>query len=409
MGRRLGLPAEVGGPTNSIGVRTFRFLLIALAALPAGDALGFDQVSAGYEYELPRDYFAHPEFGTEWWYYTGNLATREGRRFGFELTFFRVGLERGGEQAGPWDLNEVHLAHFAVTDIAGGRLLRAERVNRTGPGLAGASLEKATIWNGNWSVEYRLEDPVRPTQRLWAGDGEVVLDLFLQPAKPAVIHGKDGISRKGGGVGQASHYLTFTRLITRGTIKLDGTRYEVEGQSWMDHEFFTEGIATDLEGWDWFSIQLDDGTDVMLYGLRLGEGGYSPFSSGTFVDADGHSLTLESEDILLAPGRTWRSEETTADYPVEWTITVDSLELELSVIPLIDSQEILGDRGFTPAYWEGAVQYSGVRGGTAVTGRGYLEMTGYDEPFSMSVQGQSERTRTGRTGDPPDLTGPAGN
>ena len=359
--------------------------LAVLACVITGAAGAYLQVRPGYEYVFPADYFAHPEFRAEWWYYTGNLDTRDGRAFGYELTFFRIGLDRvqQTEPRSAWDLTQVYLAHFALTDVAAGRLHKAERVNRSGPGLAGASLSKSTIWNGNWSVEYSLDEPELPVQRLWAGHGDIVLDLELRPAKPVVIHGEDGISRKGGADGQASHYLSFTRLLTQGTIEMGGETHEVEGLSWMDHEYFSERLARNLVGWDWFSIQLDDGTELMLYGLRQADGGHSSYSSGTFVDRVGQSTPLGPDDVRLDAGRSWRSPQTGGAYPLEWNIAVDSLGLRLSVSPLLDSQEIISDSGFTPTYWEGAVRYAGRRAGKSVTGRGYLEMTGYAEPFSM--------------------------
>ncbi len=384
---------EVRGITVRFRLQLSWIVPLAVSSLFVSGWAAFDRVRPGYEYEFPRDYFEHPEFGVEWWYYTGNLATRDGRPFGYELTFFRVGVEMDQEPKTAWDLDQVYLAHFAVTDIGAGRMHRSERVNRRGPGLAGASLAQSTIWNGNWSVEYDLDTPDRPTQRLRAVHEGVTVDLSMQPAKDAVIHGRDGISRKGGAEGQASHYVSFTRLVTRGMIEVDGMRFEVDGVSWMDHEFFTESLASDLVGWDWFSIQLDDGTDLMLYGLRSANGGYSTYSSGTFVDTFGRSLTLDSRDVRLVPGRTWRSRETDADYPVEWRVVVESLGLRLDVMPRLDSQEIISESGYTPAYWEGAVQYSGVRAGTPVRGSGYLEMTGYAEPFSMPSRGRTPDRR----------------
>ncbi len=359
--------------------------------LLGGSLVEFKQVKPGYEYEFPRDYFEHPEFAVEWWYYTGNLAGRNGRDFGFELTFFRVGLDHENEPATGWDLDQIYLAHFAVTDIGSGNLYKTERVNRRGPGLAGASLGKSMIWNGNWSVKYALNDRARPTQRLWAGHDGIVVDLVLEPLKRAVIHGKDGVSRKGGAEGQASHYVSFTRLGTRGVIEIAGTVHEVSGLSWMDHEFFTEGLASGLVGWDWFSIQLDDGTELMLYGLRLEDGGHSGHSSGTFVSSAGRSRTLNSTDVQLVPGRRWRSPASNADYPVEWRVLVGSLDLHLDVVPQMDGQEIVSRTGYTPTYWEGAVEYSGFRAGKPVQGKGYLEMTGYAEPFSMQAQARTER------------------
>ena len=346
----------------------------------------FDVAEPGYEFQFPRDYFEHRAFESEWWYYTGNLVSGEGRRFGFELTFFRAGLDPDKGTSSAWDLDQVYLAHFVVADLEGEKMLKAERINRAGPGLAGASQENRTIWNGNWSVQYLADDPLKPSQEMWAGFEGATLSLSLVPSKPVVVHGEDGISRKAQGEGRASHYLSFTRLEASGVIALDGAEHEVEGMAWMDHEFFTRSLSSGQEGWDWMSIQLDDGTDLMLYGIRDSGGLRGAFSSGTFVGPDGRSSHLGNEDFRMLPGRTWHSEETGADYPVEWVVEVPTLGLSLDVRPMLDAQEIVSKQGYTPTYWEGAVTYSGERNGRPVEGRGYLEMTGYDKPFTHGPQ-----------------------
>ncbi len=359
-------------------------LAAAVPALPSP----FVQAAPGYQFEFPRDHFEHPEFSTEWWYYTGNLETGRGRRFGFELTFFRVGLRRAGPLTGTWSLDQIYLAHFALTDVEGGRLLRAERANRAGPGLAGASEKSRTVWNGNWSVVFLPGDPLRPAQRLHASLDGAAVDLLLEPAKAVVVHGTNGVSRKAGGAGEASHYASFTRLVAGGTVALDGQEHQVKGLAWMDHEFFSAGLPADLAGWDWMSIQLDDGSDLMLYGLRGRGGAHSRFSSGTLVHPDGRTLRLGAGDFTLTPGRTWQSEESGAVYPVEWSIKVPGLDLELASRPLLDQQELVSPLGYTPVYWEGAVTYAGERRGRPVVGRGYLEMTGYDKPFELPGRDQ---------------------
>ena len=358
------------------------FALALLVALPAPGA-AFDEALPGYEYQFPRDHFAHPDFAAEWWYYTGNLSTTQGRPFGFELTFFRVAVEGVEVRQTNWDPDQVYLAHFVIADIQSGRLHRFERVNRDGPGLAGASETDAAIWNGNWSARFGAGDPLRPVQHLHAQGEATQLDLELRPAKPVVVHGEDGISRKSAGEGRASHYTSFTRLATSGRITVEGEEFEVAGLAWMDHEFFSSGLSSDLVGWDWMSVQLDDGSDLMIYSLRTAEGSQGAFSGGTFVGADGRQIRLESKDFRLRPGRTWRSHETGAEYPVEWRVEVPSIGLTLEVEPLLDSQEIVSEFNLTPVYWEGAVTYRGMRDGSRVGGKGYLEMTGYDKPVTL--------------------------
>lgn len=356
---------------------------IVLAVGMALPAAPFDQAKPGYVFQFPRDHFEHPGFAAEWWYYTGNLATSEGRPFGFELTFFRVAVDRKSGPETAWDPDQVYLTHFVVTDIKGERLHHRERVNRSGPGIAGASESEGVIWNGNWSVEFLPGDPRRPSQRIRAGDGGVSLELDLVPAKPVVIHGTEGVSQKARGEGQASHYSSFTRLVADGKITVEGAEHRVEGLAWMDHEFFTNNLSDDQVGWDWMSIQLDDGSDLMIYALRSVTGEHSEFSGGTFVGDDGTQVRLVAEDLRLTPGRKWRSTETGADYPVEWTVEIPRIELTLNVSPLLDAQEVLSAFSLTPVYWEGAVEYCGKRAGRTVTGKGYLEMTGYDKPVVL--------------------------
>jgi predicted secreted hydrolase len=359
---------------------------VAPLTIAAVVALGYEIARPGYEYDFPRDHFEHPGFAMEWWYYTGNLADGEGRKFGYELTFFRAAV--GGEEIAQtnWDLNQIYIAHFVVTDVQGQRLIHRERANRSGPGLAGASAATGTIWNGNWSVEYKQDATPKPIQRLRAGDESAALELSLEPTKGPVLHGEEGISRKGGEAGQASHYISFTRMQTTGSLTIAGSVHQVQGLSWMDHEFFSENMATGLAGWDWLSIQLDDQTDLMIAGIRLSNGRYSPYSHGTLVHPDGRIMRLTAEDIRLTPGRIWQSGETGAKYPVEWTLQIPAAELRLEVRPLHDAQEIVSRAARMPTYWEGPVSYSGSRAGTPVTGSGYLEMTGYDRKLELSVE-----------------------
>ncbi len=335
----------------------------------------FMKALPGWKYEFPRDHFAHPEFQTEWWYYTGNLASAQGRRFGFELTFFRQALEKVMKRTSVWATRDAWMAHLALSDIEGKRFLHAERLNRTGPGIAGVDAERQRIWNGNWLCSLTPE-----RHRLEAVDSRFGFSLDLKPAKPPVIHGKRGLSQKGPLVGQASHYISFTRLATSGEIRLGTERFAVEGDSWMDHEIFSSELDADLAGWDWFSIQLEDATELMLYRLRRKDGKTSEFSAGTFVDEEGGGLHLAREEFRLTPRRRWK------EYPVEWQIEVPRLKMELTMAARFDQQELLSPSKLTPSYWEGAMAVSGSH-----RGDGYLEMTGYDQALRFSPGG----TRTG--------------
>lgn len=371
-------------------------MMLRRVLLPTAVAIrlaAFEPAQPGYEFEFPRDHFEHPEFETEWWYYTGNLRSPNGRRWGFELTFFRLAVERDVPKQSAWDVDQVYLAHLALTDVASTRFYRAERLNRAGPGLAGAEEGARRIWNGNWSATWQPGDPRKPSQRLQAFGEEFALDLLLQPEKQLVVHGQDGISRKADGPGKASHYISFTRLQAKGHVILDGNPHAVEGTAWMDHEFSTDSLGARQVGWDWMSIQLEDGHDLMLYGMRRQDGQHDAFSSGTFVDREGRAVHLKATDFRLEPGRTWRSRETGAEYPVEWSIEIPRLGYRLACQPLVDGQEVVGRHRRAPVYWEGAVRYSGDRDGTPVQGVGYLEMTGYDKPVWLGRKdaGQSPK------------------
>lgn len=342
-------------------------LLLLLATLaPAAE---FRDALPGYSYQFPRDHFNHPEFKTEWWYYTGNLRDPSGHRFGFELTFFRVAADRDSKP-GPWDVPDVWMAHLALSDITGRRFFHTERLNRPGVGLAGADDTQARVWNGNWQAQWRPDS----SQQLEAVAPEFSFRLTATPQKPPVIHGANGISQKAAGPGHASHYISLTRLATHGTITLEATTYTVDGLSWMDHEFFTNNLAGNEAGWDWLSIQFADNTELMLYQLRRKDGTRDPYSSATFVDAQGHSTHLTASEFTLTPGAKWTI------YPVHWTLSIPSLHLTASISTPLENQELTTKVPWIPMYWEGAIDIESSRG----PGTGYLEMTGYRALVSMN-------------------------
>ncbi len=353
--------------------------LLALAAA-AARLRAFENPSPGYRYSFPRDHFDHPSFRTEWWYYTGNLFTAQNRRFGFELTFFRVGIERDTPLASPWDFDQLYLSHLALTDIEAGRFHRAERLQRGGPGLAGVSAAQGRIWNGNWSVEWPLAEADSGAGELVGVAEEFSARLRLKPVKPPIIHGQDGVMVKSDHGENASHYVSLTRLATKGTLRLGTESVEVNGTAWMDHEFFSQAMGEGQVGWDWMSIQLDDRTELMLYRIRADKGAGRDFLAGTYVDEAGQGRHLQGSDIVIEPGKTWTSEGTGARYPIEWRIEIPPLAIELDCRTPMASQEIVTQRGIGPNYWEGAVDYRGTAAGKVVSGVGYLEMTGYDKP-----------------------------
>ncbi len=354
-----------------------RWLWIFLLACPALPQ--YQIATPGYHYQFPRDFFNHPQFQTEWWYYTGNLHAPNGHRFGFELTFFRLGASHPPRQNSSWAVRNVYMAHCALSDLTGHRFLYRERLNRAGPGLAGIDFDRRLIWNGNWNVQWLAHD-----QRLQAVTETFTLDLQLTSLKPPVINGRDGISRKGPRRGEASYYISLTRLQAKGKITLEGTPYSVSGSAWMDHEFFTQQLDPLITGWDWLCLQLEDHSEFMFYRLRLKQGGISPYSSGTYVDSGGHPHFLDSHEFSLLPEKTWTSPYTHARYPIQWRIEVPSLQLDLSSSTPLNSQELAGHNALSPTYWEGAIDLNGKEAGKPLKGMGYLEMTGYAEPLGKA-------------------------
>jgi len=334
----------------------------------------------GYRFEFPRDYFDHPDFQTEWWYYTGNLKSANGHRYGFELTFFRQAVSRDPAQTATWDVKDIYLTHLALSDLDGQKFYHSERTNRAGPGIAGVSAPGARIWNGNWQIQWDGAD-----QRLQAIEKQFQLHLTLHPGKPPVIHGENGVSQKSEGAGHASYYFSQTRLAASGQLKLNGQTLDVTGIAWMDHEFFTHQLGSSQIGWDWLSLQLEDNTELMLFRIRRKDGSLDPFSAGTYVDAQGKSMHLRANDFILQPlVESWTSPVTHATYPIAWKIVIPKLEIELEAHTSLAAQEFPGKTKVAPSYWEGAIQLGGHRGKSPLGGVGYLEMTGYDHPVNLA-------------------------
>ncbi|MBV8729080.1 MAG: carotenoid 1,2-hydratase [Acidobacteriia bacterium] len=348
-----------------------RLICLVAAISLAAVSSDFRMALPGYRYQFPRDHFNHPDFRTEWWYYTGNLRSADGRRFGFELVFFRQGERRGpSDNPSVWRIDDLYLAHLALTDIDRGTFRYYSRVNRAGPGIAGISMEQGRIWNGNWESRWDMDG----SQMLTAVTSGIHFQLRLKPEKPPIINGENGLSQKAEGAGMASYYVSLPRLAVEGT--LNGVA--VGGLAWMDHEWFSSQLAADQVGWDWFSIQLDNGTELMLFELRRADGSIDPYSSGTYVDRGGRASHLKHTDFELKPLETWRSPKTGARYPIRWRISVPSLKLQTECTAAVPQQELVAENENENTYWEGAVTYSG-----STSGMGYLEMTGYNKPVRL--------------------------
>lgn len=338
-----------------------------LSAQPA-----WRDATAGYRFEFPRDHASHPDYRIEWWYYTGNVATASGRRFGYQITFFRVGVDPAPANPSRWAVRDVFMAHLAVSDPDGRRYRFDERLSRAGPGLSGAATDRYRVWNDDWSAG--LDESGRHV--LSAASADAAVSLVLDEGKAPAVNGVGGISQKGAQAGNASHYYSLTRMPTRGTVTVDGERFEVTGESWMDHEFGTSFLEPEQQGWDWLSLQLADGRELMLYQLRRGDGSRDPRSSGTLVDAQGRTRHLTAAEFVLTPSGQPMAMPSGARYPSGWRVQVPGQALDLTVTTPLADQE-LRTLGAGIAYWEGMVQVAGTAAGTAVGGRGYLEMTGY--------------------------------
>jgi predicted secreted hydrolase len=337
----------------------------------------FARATAPREFRLPQDHGPHFEHQTEWWYYTGQLVTSDQRRFGFQLTFFRRGLSPGPPPGAGLATNQVYFAHFAITDVEGGRHASAERVSRGAAGLAGASGEPFRVAVEDWSVA--ATDAAGSAVRLRARDQGLVLDLELHATKPLVLHGDLGLSAKSAEAGNASYYVGYTRMTARGRIGADGEGADAAGEAWFDHEWSTSALGPSAVGWDWWSLQLDDGRELMFFEIRQADGSRDAASSGTLVAADGRTRRLQAADVETTVLARWTSPRSGACYPARWRVRVPSEGLELEVEPLVADQEMR--TSFT--YWEGAVRVSGTARGRPVAGRGYVELTGY----ARSMQG----------------------
>ena len=351
-----------------------RASLSVAGALRGGNDQGYARALEPRAFSFPADHGPHPEFRTEWWYYTGNLETAEGRRFGFQLTFFRSALapEMPARESA-WATRQAWLAHFAVSDVEGGRFRSFERWSRGAAGLAGVQAAPFRVWIKDWSAKAE-GGPAFPMRLQASADG-VALDLTLRQGKPPVLQGERGLSRKSAEPGNASYYYSLTRMPAEGTVRLGGEPLAVTGLAWMDREWSTSSLGADQVGWDWFALQLADGSDIMLYQLRRADGSADPASSGTLVAPDGSSRSFSSKDFSLADLSRWRSPRSAAAYPAKWRVRVPAAELDLEVRPLLADQEL--DVSFR--YWEGAVEVAGTRQGRPVQGRGYVELTGYTE------------------------------
>jgi predicted secreted hydrolase len=346
-------------------------------------ASGFAAALEPRRFEFPRDHGPHPDFRQEWWYVTGNLDAADGERFGFELTFFRVALvpppavttpttaspAASPEPASAWRAREIYVAHFAVTDVARRRFRSAQKLARGALGLAGADAAPLHLWLDDWALK-ATGDGAR--WELHAAQPGYAIDLVLEPQSVPVLNGTAGLSRKSDRPADATYYYSIPRVGVRGRLLCEGQTVEVRGLAWLDREWGSGGLGPSEAGWDWFGLQLADGSALMFYALRARDGRRDVHSAGTWIAPDGSVRALTNADVGIAVNGEWRNGSGDR-YPAGWHIRVPALALDLSVRPVLADQELQT----TPRYWEGAVDVSGEQAGTSLGGRGYVELVGY--------------------------------
>jgi predicted secreted hydrolase len=331
---------------------------------------GYARATVPRSFEFPRDHGPHLEFRNEWWYFTGNLEDADGRRFGYQWVIFRAALApEAVVRESAWGTNQAYMAHFAVTDPDNQAFHYFERFARGAAGLAGAETGPLRVWLEDWSLEM---DETSGAWRVRAAQDQVMFDLEMHALKPVVLNGEQGLSRKSAAEGNASYYYALTRLDTRGIVRIGAETHIVRGSSWLDREWSTSALADDQAGWDWFALQLEDNSELMVYQLRRIDGSIDPFSSGTLTDPAGNAITLSADEVILEVLDTWRSLRG-ARYPSRWRLQLPARGLALEIRPILANQEL----DVSIPYWEGAVDVAGTRDGHAIGGRGYVELVGY--------------------------------
>lgn len=347
-----------------------------VAALSGATDDGFARAYAPRPLVFPADHGAHPDYRTEWWYFTGNLADAQGNDYGYQFTVFRSSLTaHQPERTSDLATNQVYMAHFALTDGPTGEHVGFERYSRGAGGLAGAQGEPVfAVWLEDWSVRQTAEGVMQLQAQAVTQEGiTAALELALTETRPPVLHGDAGLSQKGPEPGNASYYYSLIGLETKGDFRLGERSVQVTGHSWMDHEFGTSALSANALGWDWFSLQLDDGTALMFAQIRTEDGGALGQFEGTWVRPDGSRQTIGIDDFTLEVLGQWTGPTDGITYPSGWRVRFPAQELELELIPLVRDQEMT----MSFVYWEGAVTAAGTQGGVPIGGRGYVELTGY--------------------------------
>ena len=354
-----------------------RDFLLALASLPAvrsaqAQAAEFARVVRGRRLDFPADHGAHPDFRTEWWYATGWLTLPDGSPLGFQTTFFRVRTGIGEASPSAFAPRQLILAHAALADPRFGRLRHDERAARAGFGQAGFATGETGVRVGDWRFAQRAGG-----YRAEVNSKDFAYALNLAADGSPLLNGEAGFSAKARDPRHASYYYSRPQLAADGSITVNGKSQRVTGRAWLDHEWSSELLPEEAQGWDWIGVNLDDGGALMAFRLR-DRGGQALWSAASLRQGDGGSETLTADAVAFEPLRHWRSPRTGITYPVEWRVRIGRRELLLQ--PLMDDQELDSRRSTGAIYWEGAIRLN--EGGREV-GRGYLEMTGYGERIRL--------------------------
>lgn len=346
-------------------------------AMSGGDTAGYKRVTAPRKFIFPDDYGPHPEYKTEWWYFTGNMESADGHHFGYQLTIFRTAIAPDTVHGtSPWRSSQVYMGHFTVTDAGENKFFSFERFSRGAEKLAGASASPFRVWLENWEIAETdsKESNGIPVLHLKAEQSGISIELALRSLKPVVLQGDRGLSQKGPERGNASYYYSLTRLETEGTVKTKDGSFSVKGSSWMDREWSTSALSRNQAGWDWFSLQLNNSKEIMYYQMRLKNGTADRFSNGLIVNEDGSPVSVSKDQVRLEVTGQWKS-PFGGEYPSGWKLSVPEKNIFLEIIPYVKQQEL----NVSVRYWEGAVKIKGTWSNKPVEGSGYVELTGYGE------------------------------
>jgi len=343
-------------------------------AMSSADTTGFEKALSKKKFVFPEDNGSHPKFRTEWWYFTGNLTSKEGRRFGYQFTVFRNAIAPSKNDPGSdWRSNQIYMGHFTLTDVDNNKFYYFERFSRDGNKLAGVEADPFKLWLEDWSVtEAGKGIHEFPLVVLAANENDINIKFKLELTKPVVLQGDNGLSLKNKETGNASYYYSATKIKTSGNISVSGKEFSAEGYSWLDREWSTSALSEKQKGWDWFSLQLDNNVEIMYYRIRNKDGRVDSSASGSIVLPDGFKENLKQQDMIFKQKGEWFNNNNKV-YPSGWSLIIPTRKIELTIVPAVKNQEL----NVSVKYWEGSVFVEGTYEGRKIKGAGYVELTGY--------------------------------